>query len=284
MPHRVTSVGIVALWVAAMAWLVWEKVLPTLLIGDPPTYAEILENELPANVSWDLLWNERPLGWASSRTLRQHDGVTFMQSHVHFNELPISDLATGVFSVLAGALEAAKNLPLDAESSVQVDPLGRLIGFDSALHLGDVRDVVKVRGAADGERLQLSVRAGDFNATPSIYLPPKTMVGDALTPQPRLPNLRVGQTWTEPVYSPFRPPTEPMEILVATVERRVHIVWEREAVPCSMVVYMTDPGSAVASQPVIRGTVWVRDDGTVLKQEVRLLNSRLTFVRSLAPR
>jgi hypothetical protein len=112
-----------------------------------------------------------------------------------------------------------------------------------------------------------------------VYLPQDALVGDALSPQTRLPKLRVGQTWTVPVYSPFRPPRCPLEILQATVERNEGITWNGRKVEAWLVVYSSDPGAGLDSAKTSRGKLWVRHDGTVLKQELMILSSRLSFVR-----
>jgi hypothetical protein len=87
----------------------------------------------------------------------------------------------------------------------------------------------------------------------------------------------MGQRWTTPVYSPFRPLNSPMEMLEATVERREPILWNGGSVSTLVVVYRADSGMSLTSEP--RGKLWVRSDGTVLRQEVTMLNSHLQFTR-----
>jgi hypothetical protein len=82
-----------------------------------------------------------------------------------------------------------------------------------------------------------------------------------------------------PVFSPFRPPSSPLEILQATVERTENIVWNGEPVSARLVVYRSDAGSGLLAARKPRGKLWVRSDGLVLKQQVTALNSDLTFVR-----
>jgi len=45
------------------------------------------------------------------------------------------------------------------------------------------------------------------------------------------------------------------------------------------VVYRSDPGHGLGSDEHPRGRLWVRRDGTVLKQQVMIFNSTMTFVR-----
>jgi hypothetical protein len=104
-------------------------------------------------------------------------------------------------------------------------------------------------------------------------------VTDALSPQAKLPGLREGQTWNVRIYSPFRRPNNPTEVLQATVEGIKPMLWEGHTVDTWLVVYRSDPGAGTASTETPRVRLWVRDDGTVLKQEANLLDSRITFVR-----
>jgi hypothetical protein len=105
------------------------------------------------------------------------------------------------------------------------------------------------------------------------------VLGDGLSPQPRLSGLRDGQTWTTEVFSPLQPPNDPVQIMQATVEGTEPMVWNGQAMDTRLVVYRTDPGTGPDGKGQPRGRVWVRPDGTVLKQQVMLLSSALSFVR-----
>jgi len=63
MSSRWFNTAVVVLWLATMSWLVKEKVLPPLLIGEPPSYSEIIEaqnREFARRLG-------RVLGWTSDR-------------------------------------------------------------------------------------------------------------------------------------------------------------------------------------------------------------------------
>jgi hypothetical protein len=158
--------------------------------------------------------------------------------------------------------------------------LGRLSRFESAVAFQSQEPFVKVRGTIDGAKMSLWIRVGDIKPYETdVTVPRDAMLGDTLSPQSRLPGLREGQTWTVESYGPFRPPTSPKEILSATVESRLPLVWNGELVDAFLVVYRSDPGAAIGSAGATRGKLWVRGDGTVLKQQVFVLRSALTFVR-----
>ena len=94
------------------------------------------------------------------------------------------------------------------------------------------------------------------------------MLGDAWSPQTLLPGLHTGQTWNVPIYSPLRPPKAPLEILQATVEGSEPILWDGQTEEVWLVVYRNDAGAGLRNNESPRGQLWVRRDGTVLKQEV----------------
>jgi len=303
MYSRWFSVAVVMFWIATMGWLIHHKILPPLVVGDPPTYRSIIADrqaiEQPAG--WMIYLDGQPLGWATSRPRLLDNGVTEFRSFVHLTRLPIEEITPAWMKSLLqmidrdhGLEELAMNV--DVEGSLEIDPLGRLIGFDSKALFGhdasrrdplgkmlageiDSRFRINIQGTVEGRQLKLKVRSGDFVYNTSTYLSPDALMSDALTPQARLPDLKVGQTWTVPVYSPLRPPTSPVEVLHAKVERREPIVWKDSVVPAYLIVFHTDPGSELTNNREARAKAWVDLDGNVLKQELLLLDARLTFER-----
>jgi hypothetical protein len=302
MSSRWFNAAVVGFWLLTMSWLVWEKILPSLVVGDPPTYRTILADResRDAPVNWSISLNDTPLGWAEARNRVLDNGVTEMSSHVRLNRLPLSEIAPGwmnsLMNLLAGSQEWGElELVVDAQSNLEIDPLGRPIGFHSRALLGDRNSLpddrqhdttvvpgavqVTMQGVVEGSQLKLKVRTGQLVYNTTAYLPPNALISDALSPQGRLPDLRVGQSWTMPVYSPLRPPTTPVEVLKATVERREPILWREQVVGTYVIVFRNDPGVELSNHQVARAKAWVRSDGTVLKQEVTLMSSRLTFER-----
>ena len=70
-----------------------------------------------------------------------------------------------------------------------------------------------------------------------------------------------------------------MEVLQATVKGHETLHWNGQGVDVLVVVYQSDSGSALGAARTPRGKLWVRHDGTVLRQETWLFGSRLVFVR-----
>ncbi|HVA45545.1 MAG TPA: hypothetical protein VNH11_04090 [Pirellulales bacterium] len=302
MYSRWFNVVVVGFWLLTMSWLVGVKILPSLAVGDPPTYRTILADrkDRDAPLSWTISLNDVPIGWAEARNRMLDNGVTEMRSHVRIRRLPLAEITPGwmnsLLKLLAGSREWSElELAVDAQSSLEIDPLGRPIGFYSRALLGDEGSLpddsrldsqivpgtvqVTIQGVIDGTQLKLKVRTGQLVYNTTAYLPPKALVSDALSPQGRLPDLKVGQSWTMPVYSPLRPPTAPMEMLSAKVERRELMLWREQMVDAFVVVFRSDPGAELSSNQAAKAKAWVRADGTVLKQEITLMSSRLTFER-----
>lgn len=278
MTSRPLSVGIVVLWLSSMSWLVVAKVLPSLLVGDPPTYASVVDTRAHA-LDWEILWDDEPVGRATSTMKHRADLTTQISSNVRLENLSMSKMAPAWMHGILGMNGAELRVTFATRSQFNIDPLGQLIDFDTTLSIDQMRDAVSVHGTVQGGRLLVDFRVGESHSSTEAYLPPTGMVSDAFSPQARLPKLRVGQTWTEPVYSPFRPSNSPMEILQVTVERRESLVWRGELHPTLVVVYRSDAGANVSSIERERGRTWVDESGAVLKQEARVLNSRLTFIR-----
>jgi hypothetical protein len=175
---------------------------------------------------------------------------------------------------------------MDAASMLEIDPLGRLSGIYSSLNAVGIDTGVVIRGRVRGTTLSGEVRSGIISQPFERYLPPNALFGDELSPQARLPGLRLGQEWTVPVYSPLRfsESRNPVEVLHAKVEGRESVVIGDDNVLTSVVVYRSDSGSILSGAQTPRGKLWVADDGTVLKQTSRLFGSQLTFLRAAPER
>ena len=278
------NVAVVLLWLATMSWLVSQKVVPALLVGEPPNYRTILQaqQEEPF-VGWSMAWNDRPVGWALNATSSLADEMTELSSLVHFDELPLEEMTPGwLRSMLMPEGELPIRLEMEAKSRLVFDPLERLSQFESSLGFEGMDEMIKVRGLLDGSELRVTVHSGEYTYETELLVPRESMLGDALSPQTKLPGLREGQSWSVEIYSPVRAlhaPNQPMEIIQATVEGTEPIEWGGRIVQTWLVVYRGDPGAGTARTRSPRAKLWVRDDGTVLKQQLALGDSTLTFVR-----
>jgi hypothetical protein len=282
MEHRWMKIVVVLFWMSTMTWLVVEKVLPPLERGDPPTFHSAygdLDPRAPA-IGWTVSWNDRPIGWAASRVLHPSSGLFEVHSRVHFSHWPLDEMVpVWMRAVLRNAVSSLGSLEMDAFNRLEIDPLSRLVGFRSTIHLKKIPQAIVIEGTVEGTRLKLRIDAGEVSYTPSErYLPQDALVADELSPQTELVGLHVGQSWTVPVYNPLQPES-PMEVLEATVKGHETLIWNGQGVDALVVIYQSDSGSALGAPRTPRGKLWVRHDGTVLRQEILLFGSRLAFVR-----
>ena len=282
MNSRWFNIAVVLLWLSAMCWLVTKKILPTLLVGEPPAYSiSLLEQREAPPVGWTMWWNDHLLGRALTTTEAGTNGTTEMHNRLRFDHVPLGEIVPPFLKNLldpAGSLP--KELAMKVDSHLVFDRKGCMTGFRSSLRFeGDV-EAINVLGTVDEGYLILSVGYGNAKEYETDMLLPRDVVlGDGLSPQPSMPGLRDGQTWTTEVFSPLQPPNDPVKIMQATVEGTETVVWKGQTVDTWLVVYRTDLGTGPDGKGEPRGWVWVRPDGIVLKQQVMLFASRLVFVR-----
>lgn len=273
------NVIVVVFWLATMSWLMVAKVLPPLRVGEPPSYSSILKHEIEDPVCWSVRVNDREIGWAATRGVRRKDGITELFSRVYLRELPLEEIAPSwLTGVLRPVLRQLGPLDVDKRSRMTIDPLGRLVGLESKVRIADVPDAIKVSGQVEGSALTLNVTSGEVSRKIEQYLPPDALMTDELSPQAMMPGLRVGQSWTVPLYSPFRPPTGPMEILQASVEREDKFTWNGKVLNCRVIVFRNDSGSGLMGNDS-RGRIWVSEAGLVLCQEITIFRSQVRFYR-----
>ncbi len=296
--NRWLNIAIFACWATSVGWLVIQKILPTLLVGEPPSFRTIIENQSEAPVGWRVLLNERRVGWAAAQTLEHEKGVHELRTRIHLAELDFAEFVPPLIaSLLGGESQLSQwRIPVDATSRLLVDPLGRPYSVQSKLIVGQQSTItadgseattevykITIIGNVAGNDLVLAVKSiiggRHIDNEARCHLPPGALLGDAVSPQSFLPGLRLGQTWTMPVYSPFRPATNPTEVLEAAVEKDELLDWGGRQVATKVVVYRAVKGSQLSSAADEKGRVWVGEDGTVLRQEVRLLSARLAFER-----
>jgi hypothetical protein len=281
MQSRWFDATVVMLWLATMSWLVTQKVLPPLLVGEPPSYRQIVDAQesLPP-VGWRLSLNDQQVGWALSDTQLQPTGLTEIFGRVHFDTAPLKKVMPGLLHALSPWIgQSVDHLELDARSVLTIDSLGHLVRFDSKVGLDPFSEAIRVRGSVEGRKLELLISTGGASVASEAYLPSDSLLSDVLSPQTSLPGLRVGQKWTVPVYSPLWLAKSPLEIIHAEVKRVEPISWNEAMEECSLVEYRNDLGLSDEGSQKPRGKLWVHRDGTVLKQEVLLFDSVIMFER-----
>ena len=282
MGSRWFNLVIVVFWLTSMSWLMMAKVLPPLAVGEPPNYASMYAftsvEEEP--VYWSLLWNDERIGWASNEILRDPSGIE-LRSRVHFRRVPVDEMAPPwMRGLLKNQLEAMTTMSLDARSIVYFNPDGQLRSFRSSMQLADLPDIIRMYGDMRDRLLHVQVDSGGVSYSTERYMPAGSLLADELSPQTRLPNLRLGQTWSVESYNPFRPPNSPVDLLTAKVEETDIVAWGGRTRDVHVVVYRAESGLGFLSGRHARTRLWVsKEDGTVFRQQIDVLGSRLTFQR-----
>ena len=172
MSSRWYNIAVLGLWLTSMGWLVTAKIIPPLLSGDPPNYADIADSrryDIP--IGWRLLINGKPVGWALSMAERKRDGETEVRSRVHFDHVPLEELTPTWLRGLLGQMVdfRLERRAMDCESTLTIDAEGCLRRLRSAIHCGPVRDIVCLRGKIEGTQLKMTVRSGNFSFTQRMF-------------------------------------------------------------------------------------------------------------------
>ena len=268
-----------------------RKILPTLLIGEPPAYATAgKDRQRP--VAWYLYLNESRLGWALSNIGRQTTDVTEIHNLVHFDGLPLDKLLPMYLRAFAHAsIQAANSMEMEVESNMLINPLNQLQSFDSKLRFrpSSGQSLVAIDGNVEGDALVLNYRCGDFPPEKISVPMPDSKIRDGFSPETELRGLRLGQKWTIVSYSPLSLPANsldllqhraPTVVLLAEVEEKQDLRWNGRMEPAWLVVYRSDTSQNPGSESTVRNRMWVRvSDGTVIREEVVLGGNSLTFNR-----
>ena len=198
--------AVLILWGVATIWLVAKKILPPLLVGEPPVYASTATEKSRPPVAWYLNLNDNRLGWALSEISRQATDVTEIHSLVHFDGLPI-DLVfpSAIRPFVRASTQLGNSNGIDVESHMLINPLNQLQSFDSKVkqcpHTG--QSLVAIEGNVDGDTLTLAYRYGDTPQKKLALALPENKIRDSLSPETELRGLHVGQSWTIVSYSPL---------------------------------------------------------------------------------
>ncbi|MCE5269213.1 MAG: hypothetical protein LLG00_15155 [Planctomycetaceae bacterium] len=284
MHSRWYNIAVVALWLATMTWLVKEKVLPQLLIGERPSNLDVLkaQQDLPP-VGWHISMDRRRLGWALTETALQPNGLTEIHNRVHLQRLPLEKMAPQwlrpFFKLLGKPTESLQLESLDARTILTIDGLGSLLRIDSAVQIEPLGETITVRGLVEGGKLKLAVTGGGLTLAHEVPMPPEAMLNDMLSPQSKLPGLHDGQRWSVPLYNPIAASISPVELIFVAVEGSDPKVWAGGQFHTWRVVYRSDSRGVSSRDGDVRGIAWVRYNGTIIEQQVRLGDSTLNFVR-----
>jgi hypothetical protein len=281
MYSRFYNASVCIMWLVAMTWLFTQKILPSLLVGQSPSYKTILENSEPDKpIGWTLWLNNKQMGWALCSIESLEQGPKEIHSWIHFDEIPLADFSSGWTKAISRiADQPLEKKPMDVKSTLTIDTFGNLLRLDSRFYLNPQKSILRLQGIVEGMMLKLDIRYGEFSYYPEIPLPKRALLNNSFSPQIRLPNLAVGQSWAMPSLNPLHPMNNLMEMMQAVVESKEPIYWDKEIFSAWVVVYKSDPGSSIGSNSIVRGKAWVLENGTVIKQQTMIFDSILCFIR-----
>jgi len=293
---------IVIFWFASMTWLALVKLFPVIQSGTPPEgiVAILQADDEPIHECWKIIWKDRPIGWSETIAERHADATSSVNSHVHFDRLPISAMlrdGLGPLKFLFGSAASTGrdlDISMDVTSTLKTDVDGRLDRFDSTIDLSDVGSLCHLTGILEGDQLNVVVTAGEalylsgLGSSQELYrgsldFPETESLADGFAPQSRLAKLYVGQQWTFPSVRPF-PPNSPLQIVEARVEEEKVVVWEHDLVTVLVVTFREAAGAGLTRSRTSFGEMWVRRDGTVLRQSLTIAGLTVDFQRQSWPR
>ena len=274
-----------------MNWLVVRKVLPPFLSGEPPAYDSADTDRPHPPVAWSLYLSERPLGWAWSESSQQATGTTELHCLVHFDSLPSLEKILPIWlgDIARASTQAVGSGEMEVESNLITNSaLNQLVSFYSKFRPKSGQSVVNLAGSVEKDKLKLVVRIGDWLPREFELPLPDNKIRDGFAPETELRGLHLGQSWTIVSYSPLALPSHPVEVFqgrpptevfFAKVEDQAQMTWNGRLEPTWVVVYRSDAREGPGNEKNIRNRLWVRRDGTVVRQEILLGDHSLLFMR-----
>lgn len=273
MGSRVFTVMVLLSWGGSMAWLLSAKILPALRHGDPPA-SSLTTGKEP--VAWSIEIGGKMCGFAVTQSVPGTLETTEVHSRVMLERVPLPSIAPEWMESL---VDRIGDVDLDMWTRTTLDPMNRLSSFDTKVRLNRSNEFVRMYGRVEEGELRLRFQAGDFGRTAIYPWPENALLGGELTPEPKLIQAYVGRSWQREVYSPFASPHNPVESLEALVVEEEKISIRQKLKLCRRVEYRLNDSAGLSAEQRVRARLWVAEDGRVLRQEVRLMNTKLRFDR-----
>jgi hypothetical protein len=277
MGNRIFVGVVVMLWMGTMSWLMVARILPPFFNGEPPGHGVLVRDE---PVCWDIEHDGALVGQAVSKAVPGAMGTTEIHSRVKLEGLEIRKLAPQWMSMIVRGIGA---ISLDTRSRIVLDSLDNLSSFETRVRLNDLPLVMKVSGRVDGPDLLLKITSGEVTHTARYPVPKNSLLASELIPESKLLQVYVGRKWQQEVYSPFRPPRDSVEALQAEVVEESWFDGHGERTRAKKIEFRAMSPAGVAVDNTLRAVVWVGDDGTVLRQDLHLMDTKLRFERRSEP-
>ena len=273
MSNRLQIGAVMTLWVATMAWMVNERVLPTFLYGDPPQSGIAFQTQ---PVAWDIEIDGKHSGEAVLQTLDIGYGIRETHCLIELESLPKPKSLPSYFLPVTSALET---LAPTIRTRMTFNAVGQMLHFKSWFWLDMTQQPMTITGKVQDNKLKLHIQTGIFGNQIEYDWPAQGFRVDELTPESRMLMLYVGRKWRREIFSPLSPIQQPMEILEAEVTEQVRVDHHGSVVEAKIVEYRSVGQAGVSEEDRLRSKMWVAKDGRVLKQQSELLGSELTLCR-----
>jgi hypothetical protein len=277
MGNRIFVGVVVLLWAGAMSWLMVARILPPFFHGEPPGHGV---TNIAEPVCWKIEYSGRPVGHAVSQAVPGALGTTEIHSRVLLEDISIRELAPQWMGSLVRGLG---KITLDTRTALTLDSLGNLSAFDTKVRLNNLPLVMKVQGRVQEAQLRVKIQSGEVTHEVSYPVPKPSLSANELIPEPKLLQVYVGRKWQQEVFSPFRPPTNSMEMLQAEVVEEGVLEQDGVTTKARKIEFRTLSAAGVSADNTLRAVVWVAEDGTVLRQDTYLMTAKLRFERSTDP-
>jgi hypothetical protein len=254
------------------------RILPPFFHGEPPAHGSVVHDP----VCWEIQYGGRTVGHAVSQAVPGALSTTEMHSRIKIDGIQVRELAP---QWMGGIVRSLGAVSLDMRSVFVLDSLNNLSSFSTKVKLNDLPVLMRVRGKVDGAELKLTIQSGEVtHPTMSYPIPSSAMLTSELVPDPKMLQVYVGRKWQQEVYSTFRSPGSSLEILEAEVTEEGPIEHRGERLNARKIEYRSLSAAGVTADNRLRAVVWVADDGTVLRQDVYLMDAKLRFERCTEPR
>jgi hypothetical protein len=274
MGNRLFISAVLLLWFSSMTWLVVDKILPSFFGGKPPATSGL---ETGKTVAWRVKWAGRPVGWAASLRMQGTSNTTELRNRVLLKDVPLLDLAPTWMRTIVGSFG---NMKFDTQTLIELDALGNFASFRSRVAVNDIPSVFRISGRMLDSQLEFKVRSGSLTYTTQAYIPNQAALSEALFPDARLPYMYVGRHWQKEVFSPFKSPGTPVELVEAEVVAIESLQYGDETVRVMRIDYRSLPGPGIPEANRLQAVTWVEPkSGMVLRQDVYIANSKLRFER-----
>lgn len=261
-----------------MGWLLMAKILPALWIGEAPSSGQISHKP----VCWEVRVGEKHIGWAVSQCVPGEAGSSEIHSRIVVNKLPIDRIIP--FDQVAprwtvALLNQTGSLRLDMRSRTTLDPLGQLAMFETKVTVNELPTSFYVRGRVVGSKLRMRSQFGDQVHRFQYPWNRNTALGSELMPDAKLLQVYVGRRWQKEIYNPLVGEHGPSELMEAVVVEEEPIFFRDQVMTTRRIEYRSLNADGVSASKRRRATLWVAEDGTVLREEVNLMDLVLTFDR-----